>query len=182
MKLRFVLLPFLFHALAVEAAVYKWIDDEGVTHFGDLPPGEVSADPVQLPQLQTYSAPAQPPAVEEAGRSEGQIDGAGLPAAGYKQVSVVAPLPDATVRSNTQQVMVQVAVEPGLRPGHMLAVILDGKPVGEPTPATQIELQGVVRGQHSIRVEIVDASGEILKTSEPVSFYLRQASVLAPRP
>jgi len=158
--------------MTVEAAVYKWVDDQGVTHFGDLPPGEVSADRIELPQLQTYTAPAVGQSIGEA------VTPPGPPAPGYQRVRIVQPLPDATVRSNTQQVLVEVAMEPALRPGHLLAFYLDGQQVGTPGAATQIELQGVERGRHSIRTEIVDADGKVLAASEPVSFYLRQASVL----
>ena len=43
-------------AVALCATVYKWVDENGVTHYSDQP--HENAEKVQIAQPQTYSAPA----------------------------------------------------------------------------------------------------------------------------
>src|ERR1700749_4711702 len=46
--------------VAVSATVYKWVDENGVTHYSDQP--HENAQKVELKAPQTYSAPKEAPA------------------------------------------------------------------------------------------------------------------------
>ncbi|OGI44805.1 MAG: hypothetical protein A2150_06000 [Candidatus Muproteobacteria bacterium RBG_16_64_11] len=46
----------LLATAAFAAGVYKWIDTDGKTHFGDRPPGDVA---VQEVRIQTFDGPAE---------------------------------------------------------------------------------------------------------------------------
>ena len=60
-----------FYAGAVaETIVYKWVDDDGVVHFGDAPPdGSTSTETLVIPK--TSPAPVQPPTSSAAASSTG---------------------------------------------------------------------------------------------------------------
>jgi hypothetical protein len=50
--------------LNAQSAVYRWIDDNGVVHFGDAPPDAASgikAEAIALPNVQTSFRPVPPP-------------------------------------------------------------------------------------------------------------------------
>lgn len=45
-------------ALAAQDVAYRWVDDEGVTHFSDRPPAEsIQADILDIPDYQPPAAP-----------------------------------------------------------------------------------------------------------------------------
>lgn len=163
----------LLSAGAAHAEVYKWIDAEGNVHYGDLPPGgEQSAEPVKLPGLSTYqSRPVPPPTPEPQAAPAGQ---------GYTRVEIVQPEADSAVRANDQKVTVAVALEPALQPGHLVQVLMDGNPVGEPLASTAVELSGVYRGGHTLQARVVDGTGKVLAESGSITFTLRKATIIQP--
>src|SRR5690606_40947078 len=59
-------------------------------------------------------------------------------------------------------------------PTHRLHLLLDGAPYGEPTSDTRIELVNVDRGEHSLAVEVINAAGETVQRSEPVTFTVQR--------
>lgn len=174
MKLRpWLLLILLLTALVANAEVYKWVDEQGNVHYGDVPPGGTPAEPLQLPGLSTYRDRTPAPATEPA-------KPAPAPFAGYTKVAIVQPEPGSAVRANDQRVAVSVALEPPLQPGHAVVILLDGNPVGAPYAGTAVELSGVYRGEHSLQARIVDANGKQLAESATITFTLRQVSTIKP--
>ena len=153
------------------AVVYKWVQPDGTVVYSDTPPpgggGEAS-----LPELVTVPAtpvpepePAPPPAAQR--RPD------------YR-VRIVQPPDDAALRENTGRVVVRVAVEPPLRPdrGHRLVLLLDGRPLDPPLKGTQVALENVDRGTHTLAAQVVDERGRVLASSPPVTFHLHRISVL----
>jgi hypothetical protein len=61
------LLALLVAGTSQGAGVYRWVDAQGRTHFGDRPPPEAQAEQLALPRPGT--SPAAPPA-DDAGRAE----------------------------------------------------------------------------------------------------------------
>lgn len=179
---RYLLLTLLLLATATQAAVYKWVDEQGVVHYGDLPPSQLPAETMQLPEVSTprgrEAAPAPPVAEEAAAEPPAEEE---PPFTGYTRIAISEPADGATLRANDQRVMVVVDVEPPLRTEHRVALFLDDRPVGPAVPGTQVELQGVFRGRHTLRAKIVAADGAVLGETDAISFNLRQASVLLPQ-
>jgi hypothetical protein len=163
----------------VQAEVYRWVDEQGRIHFGDLPPERRSAETVDLPRR------SPPPVTRDA--SDGKRAEPSVPAtneagtdgvsSGYQQLAIIQPATGSTVRSNEQTLMVVTSLEPSLRAGHLMALYLDGTAVGPGVPGTSVELHGIVRGRHSLQAKVVDAKGEVIIESPVVNFYLRQAAV-----
>lgn len=174
MKTRLWLLPVLsLLAAGAGAEVYKWVDEQGNVHYGDLPPGGQPTEPLKLPGLSTYQNRPVPPATTEPAAEEQAFSG-------YTKVEIAQPEPGSAVRANDQRVVVAVALEPHLQEGHAVEILLDGSPVGEPYSGTAVELSGVYRGQHSLQARVVDAAGQQLAASPVVTFTLRQVSIIKP--
>lgn len=172
MKPQAWLLPvILVLAFAAKAEVYKWVDEQGNVHYGDLPPGGVQTEPVKLPGLSTYRSPAQD--------GQGQLGGTAAdgPFTGYTRVEIIQPKANEVVRTNEQRMVVAVALEPPLQEGHAIQVWIDGSAVGAPYNGTAVELSGVYRGQHRLQVRVLDATGKVLAQSAVVTFTLRQAGL-----
>ena len=82
---------------------------------------------------------------------------------------------------NASSVPANVHLDPGLRSGDRVTVMLDGAPLPPTTPIdTEFVLSAVVRGTHSLTVKVEDASGAVVCQSGSAVFYVRQPSLLAP--
>jgi hypothetical protein len=158
------------------AAVYKTVDEHGTVVYTDDPAG--NGEPVKLPPLSTV-----PPPPVYAPQTSQSAEQAGAQAAAYEQLAVAKPAPDETLRDNTGDVKVQVSIKPKLdkEAGDRLQYFLDGQPQGAPTTSDKTRFSNVPRGTHTVEAAVVDASGNELKRSDGVRFYLHRQSVNFPR-
>ena len=158
-------------ALANTAAVYKWVDENGVTHYSDQPhPG---AQKIQIQEAQTYKAPVgqrAPPAIPRRPST----------AAAYSTCVVSRPTSQEMFQ-NTQTVPASVHVEPDLRAGDRISVLMDGAPVSADIPVdSEFALNSVYRGSHSLVARVEDSTGAVVCQSPSVTFNVRQSSLLSP--
>ncbi len=165
----------LFVSTGVSAAVYKSVDAQGNTVYTDEP--TAGAKPVDLPPLSTI-----PPPSYSAGKKAVSAD-KDVVTATYREISIVAPVAEATVRDNTGAVPVNASLDPPLKvsAGHRFQFYLDGQTQGEATRSSQIVLANVNRGAHNVAVAVVDAGGKEVIRSSPVQFYLHRQSINFPR-
>ncbi len=170
--LRILMLCVLLVTRAAAAEIYRWVDENGTVHFGDQPPP--GAEKVELPSPSTYTPPPLP-AIKP--RPEPTVE-----APAYSAVRILQPQDQATIRDNAGNFEVSFATEPGLKSqlGHQYQVLLDGRPVAR-ISAGNYRFENVDRGEHRIRVQVVDPQGQVLIESEPVTVYLHRESVLFPK-
>lgn len=97
-------------------------------------------------------------------------------------VKISSPQNEETIHDNTGRVQVTVAITGGdpLAAGGSIQALLDGKPFGPAARAAAFALEGIERGEHLLRVQVLDAAGTVIAASEPVKFYMWQASALFP--
>lgn len=158
--------------VAAAATVYKWVDDEGVTHYSDQP--HENAQKVELKAPQTFAAPKAP------NTPSPRRDTASRPTQAYQSCAVSAPTPD-QVFMNTDTVTAGVTIQPTVRPGDSAVVTLDGQRVpGVPANGGQFTISPVDRGTHSIQVSVQDPTGANVCTSAAVTFHVQQPSLLSP--
>ena len=169
----------LVWASGLPAAVYKSVDAQGNVVYTDEPGGD--AKPVKLPPLSTVPAPrykssAQPSTLSSANTEQSA-------AANYRQISIVSPTEDATLRDNTGAVPVNVVVEPELNSvaGHRYRYYLDGQAQGKPTKSGQVSFENLDRGSHTVEAAVVDSADRELIRSSSVQFFLHRQSVNFPR-
>ena len=175
MRLALFTLMSLVSVTAFSATVYKWVDENGVTHYSDQP--HENAEKVQVAAPQTYKATtaAQPR------RTTGQIpsDQVRQPNT-YESCAVLSPGNDETL-SNAFSVTTSVQVSPAPHDGDQVVVFFDGKPIpGFPTGGGSFTISDVDRGSHTLQAMVRDSSGKVLCQSSNVSFTVLQPSVLNP--
>lgn len=161
--------------LATPAAIYKWVDEQGNVVYSDKPhPG---AQELNLPPPSVYS-PA-PITTRTAVGTSSKRDAED----GYTEVAIVQPQQDETIRDNTGMVMVQVALQPALKTdaGHRLTLLVNGTPQPGSYVSTSLRITDLDRGTHTVQVRVIDAEGNTIAESNPVTFHLKQASRLHPR-
>ena len=160
--------------LAMPAAIYKWVDEQGNVVYSDKP--RAGAQELNLPPPAVYT-PAPITARTAVGtRTNRDADG-------YTEVAIVQPQPDETIRDNTGTVMVRVALQPALKTdaGHRLTLLVNGTEQPGSYPSTALQITDLDRGTHTVQVRVKDAEGNTIAESNPVTFHLKQASRLHPR-
>lgn len=94
----------------------------------------------------------------------------------YSSLQIVAPEPQTTIINTGGQMMIQVKSQPSLISGHKYRFLVDDKVVGEiASPA--LSLNDLVRGEHKLKVQIIDKAGTILTESSEQVFFIRQITL-----
>jgi hypothetical protein len=157
-------------AVAFSATVYRWVDENGVTHYSDQP--HENAEKVTISAAQTYSAPRQAPSNNSASR----------PAAATTTYScaITQPANDDTF-PNTTAVVTTVQSSPPPSQGAKVVLMFDGLRVQNfPPGGGSFQLTNLDRGTHTLQAQIEDGTGKVVCQSSPVSFTVLQPSVLNP--
>jgi hypothetical protein len=181
MKTRILVLASCLLAFASQAQqstkeLWTWRDANGVVHFSDTPgPGAKRVDLVvtgppsggatQQPAA-TASAGAQPPAA---------------PATTYTLLEIWQPENGASFFDANATVNVRIRTEPAVAEGDSLQLYLDGTRVEGAGNGLDYTLENLDRGAHSIMATIRDARGNEKIRSQPVVFYMKQNTIIAPR-
>jgi len=158
-------------AVAVAATVYKWVDENGVTHFSDQP--HENAQKVQVAAPQTYKAPpVRVPVQSEQFQQQSPRT--------YQSCQVTSPQNEETF-PNTTSVTASAEVSPAPHDGDKLVVLLDGKPLPNfPAGGGSVTINPIDRGSHTLQAVVQDSSGKALCQSPNVTFTVLQPSILNP--
>lgn len=180
---RYLLLTLLLITFATADAassrIYRIVDEQGNVVFTDVPPreGDESAQ-VVVENPNTFDARRAIPETEAWIVETPET--AAEPEFSYSALSIVSPPNDEAVRENAGNVTIIANVEPMLRPGHIMRLLMDGAPAQEGRQTT-FSLANVDRGTHVVGLEIVDAEGRVIKRSEESTFHLLRHHI-TPRP
>jgi hypothetical protein len=153
------------------AVVYKWTDADGVVHYSDQSvPG---AEKIYTAGGSSASASGAPAA--SSSPAGAKKEAAGL---GYATFAIISPTPEQTFFGD-EVVAVNLSLEPGLKPEQTITWHLNGKELED--TSSHFALPRLDRGAYVIAATITDqASGES-RTSDSVTFYVRQPSELSPQ-
>ena len=160
------LLPGLVHAV-----ICKTVDAEGVVAYMELPADECRTR-VELPEYSRYKPrPIQDRDTPgDTGPGAKQID-----FSGYQALRMVKPVAGDVIRSDAGRVLLVLALQPQLRPGHRIHVYLDDALILGSFDGMEIELSGVDSGSHEVRVVVLDNGGKRLIDSDIVRFVFEEA-------
>jgi hypothetical protein len=151
-------------SLQAAADIYKYIDKDGNLVLTDQKvPGAVLV-PQHPVMTMTFPKGDAPKATATSGKS-----------VTFYTITIGSPAADATFQRNSDGVVpIAVSVDPQLKDGLSLELLLDGAHFdGDALPLDQ-----VTRGGHSLSARIVDATGRIIQDGPSVNFYVQQASAI----
>lgn len=154
------LLILLLIALPAAAQIYKYTDAAGNTAYSNQPPDGVQAQPVELPPLNRVTP--QPP-VESATPTHNQT--AQSPASAYEVLELSGLPSEEALRANNGTFTVSVMIKPRLQGTHLLRLLLDDQPYGQPSNVPILQLVNVDRGEHRLAVQVI--SGENVIQQSP---------------
>ena len=161
----------VFVCATANAQVFRRVGPDGQVYFSDRPGPD--AETIEVTPAQTVTLPVMPeatPATEQEG--DAAAEQAAEISATYSLFTITSPLRDQAIRANDGNVTVQLMLQPGLRTGHSIALLVDGEDGRNTSLAgnMSIELSNLSRGLHTIEAVVVDAEGNELIRTETVSF------------
>ncbi|HEY0289575.1 MAG TPA: DUF4124 domain-containing protein [Pseudomonas sp.] len=166
----------LLFALPAVAQIYKYTDANGNTAYSNQPPNGTKAETVELPPLNRVNTVTPSPAPATAPQNQGQATQKG---AAYQTLQLT-DLPDGeALRANNGTFTVGVQIEPRLQPGHLLQLLLDGTPYGQPTNVPRLQLMELDRGEHSLAVQVLQ-NQQPIQHSQTVTLTVQRVHVGKP--
>jgi hypothetical protein len=180
--LLFALTTSLVHA----APAWRWVDANGQVHYSDTPvPG---ATQIELSGAQTFGSSArQQPSAANKPASQSALQRSTGSAERYRSFNIVSPKQQETLWNVGTVVDVQIEIDPPLQPIHLLDLFVDGQRRNLNTTSTDLTLEDVYRGTHTIQAVVVEQSGAEVIRSLATTFMVQQSSIrtderLADRP
>jgi len=159
--------------------LYKWKDAKGNTQYGDRPPANVNAKPIDLPKItiiDNYADQWKPMKFDDSSVVNVTTTQQQIKSSVYSKLVFLAPKPNQAIRANDGDVSAMISINPPLKKGHKLVFSIDGKATKEGTSRTK-NFSGLQRGKHTIAVKVIDANEKSLKSSS-VGFNVLRVSAL----
>ncbi len=146
--------------------IYVWRNEKGVLVFSDSPrPGaeEVKTKPGNVIQsstsVDTEVLDIKPQEAKE-----------------QYEIAITIPKNNATIRDNTGSIYISGGIKPRFKPGLQVQLYLDGEPHQKPQEHSMFSLRNIDRGEHKIKMLLLDEKGKVIASSTSVTFYMHRAS------
>ena len=165
----------LLLATSAFSAAYRWVDETGQVHYSDRP--REGAEEIQLPAQR----PATPPQRSTTNPPPTRTPAPAAAEQAYQRISVTQPAQQETLWNIEGNLDVTVELSPALRNGHRVAVTLDGALVDPRPSGLSFQIPNVFRGVHNLEALVLDARGDVLVRSDPVTFMVQQTSIRNPQ-
>ena len=170
----FLLIGLLAASTAL-AQAYRWVDEDGVVHYGDRPPpeAETQAEAIVLPKanVTTVRKYARPTTESPSDGDAGQAPGAFR----YESLEVASPSAEETLWNIAGVLEVTLNVTPAIQRGHKVRVYFDGEE--RILVETRFSINEVWRGVHNIQAEVIDETGKLMIRSQTNRFYVQQNTI-----
>jgi hypothetical protein len=165
----------LLISLPVAAQIYKYTDANGNTAYSNQPPDGIKAETVELPPLNSIEPAApRPGSAQSAPGAQAE-----QPQAAYSTLELTDLPTDEALRANNGTFTIGVRIEPRLRSGHLMQLLVDGNPYGQPSNIPRFQVINIDRGEHSFAVAVQDAQG-ILQQSPTITLTVQRVHVNRP--
>lgn len=151
--------------------IYKSVDEKGVPSFSDTQTEGAEKITVEPVNVQPIPTPSTPPSTISAQPSE--------PNYRYTKLDIISPENEASLRDE-HKILLQVALEPGLKKGHQIEFLDNGQPLQAAGQSASMELVNFDRGTHTLSARVIDKNGKVLKTSSPVTVHIFRTVVKPP--
>ncbi|WP_057830122.1 DUF4124 domain-containing protein [Colwellia sp. TT2012] len=148
------------------AKIYVWRNEKGVLVFSDSPragavevitkPGNIIQSSTSIETKVLDISPQE--TIEE------------------YEIVINTPKNNATIRDNTGSIYIGGGIKPRFKSGLEVQLLLDGKPHQNPQKHSMFSLRNIDRGEHKIKMLLLDEEGKVIASSASVTFYMHRAS------
>lgn len=161
------LIGLMLFSMLAQAVVYKWVDKDGKVHYSDEPQPNAQIVELKDKTLNQISLPQPKTDIDDVNQAIESIQ---------YQVNITAPNEEETVRDNNGDFEVVATITPELKGQYLMAIKLDGKPIGQPQVGNVFQLKNIDRGQHTLVVDAMTQNGKVFASSPPRKIFLHQAT------
>jgi hypothetical protein len=91
------------------------------------------------------------------------------------QVEISQPEDHATIRDNSGSIYISGRVAPVFKRGFKVRLIMNGAVHGEPQTRSVFILRDVDRGEHKIKLELINNQGKVIASSKERTVYLHRS-------
>ncbi|MDN3653716.1 DUF4124 domain-containing protein [Thalassotalea ponticola] len=175
--LRYALLTTLLLSLVTPVAdaaskVYVWRDENGNMVFSDSPkPGAAEVgEEIEVKDKQTIISSVD----------TSILDVKPEPVKEQYEVEITQPEDHATIRDNSGSIYIAGRVAPLFKRGYQVRLMFNGQQHGEPQTRSVFILRDVDRGEHKIKLELLDDTGKVIASSNERTVYLHRARIKRP--
>lgn len=154
-------------AYSSSAKIYVWRNEKGVLVYSDTPrPG---AEEVKTKKGNV---------VKSSTNIETQVlDIKSKKIAEEYQVEINHPKDNSTIRDNTGSVYISGSIKPIFKRGLKIQLMVDDTPHLTPQTHTMFSLRNIDRGEHQIKMQLLNEKGKVIATSKAITFYMHRTSV-----
>ncbi|PIZ04525.1 MAG: hypothetical protein COY58_03480 [Gammaproteobacteria bacterium CG_4_10_14_0_8_um_filter_38_16] len=178
---RFFIFCILFFTVTAFAEIYQSIDTDGVVTYSDQP--TTQSKPVTLPAVNISTQAKKTDITDVTDSTDPLIKKMPAKNKPYTSFTITSPKNQETFQ-NAPTILVNVSLTPALQSGDKIEFMLDGRPVSEATSDTTFSIPKAVgsktvidRGSHIVEARIINASGDIIITTPPVTIFTHYATV-----
>ncbi|MFT7009573.1 MAG: hypothetical protein ACJAXJ_004123 [Colwellia sp.] len=149
------------------AKIYVWRDETGVLVYSDTPrPG---AEEVKTKKGNI---------IKSSTNIETQIlDIKSKKIKEEYQVEINHPKNNSTIRDNTGSIYISGSIKPIFKRGLKIQLMIDDKPHLTPQTHTMFSLHNIDRGEHQIKMKLLNEKGKVIASSKVITFYMHRASL-----
>ncbi len=170
--IRFLLLTLFTFSMATPvigstAKIYVWVNEKGQTVYSDTPrPGaeEVKTKPSNVikssKRVETQTLDINTKKVDD-----------------NYQLIITIPKNNSTIRDNTGSVFIQAIIKPIFKRGLKIQLMLDDEPYKKPQSHGKFSLRNIDRGEHQIKMKLLNEKGKVIALSKAITFYMHRSSV-----
>ncbi len=165
----FVILFLTLLAPATASKIYVWRNASGDLVYSDSPkPGaEEIAEEIEIKHKQTIISSVNTTVLDISPRVVQE----------EYQVQISQPEDHATIRDNSGSIYISGRVAPVFKRGFKVRLLMNGKVHGEPQTRSVFILRDVDRGEHKIKLELLNNQGKVIASSKERTVYLHRARV-----
>ena len=173
--MKYMMLPMLLLmtvAAAEEKKIYKYTDENGVTHYSETKLNDDYHE-ADLPPLSIV--PSTP--VKNRPQSVSQQDEAGADPSAETELTIVQPAHEENLWGTGGKVTAQInELAVALQESNQLQFIIDGKKQPPADGLTQV-FDGIFRGEHTLKARVINRyNKKVIKESKAITFYMHQNS------
>ena len=92
------------------------------------------------------------------------------------EVVINQPKNNATIRDNTGSLIIRGGIKPIFKRGFRVQLYIDDKAYQKPQTHSMYSLHDISRGEHQIKIVLLDENGNAVSTSKIITFYMHRAS------
>jgi hypothetical protein len=158
------------------AAIYMQKDSNGNITYSDTP--LENAQIVETPEPKETSTSVQRSPItniDEKNIGESETTPAQEVRALYTTFDIISPKDQENIQ-NQPTLPVDIKLEPELKSGDKIQLLLDNKIIGNASTSTHIMLGQLERGTHQLSAIILDSNQKVVQKSTPITIYVNRVN------